>query len=100
MVICGLEGRASRVETKIIGFLFTQIESGLIVEMMLMETMKMRITTEGETLAVITLLMRRSTLALIASMLTAVILTHAAHVGSGFDLGFRSVPTRWQEMVG
>lgn len=40
------------METKIIGILFTQIESELIVETMLMvfmEMMKMRIMTKGET---------------------------------------------------
>lgn len=52
--------------------------------MMLMEPMKMRMLTEGETLALITLLMRGG-LALIASMLTAVVVRHAAHAGSGFD---------------
>lgn len=56
--------------------------------MMLMEVTKTRMT--GETPAVITLLMRRSRLALIASMLTAAVGTHAARSGS---LSW-SVPTR------
>lgn len=62
------------METNIIGVLFTPIESGLIVEVMLMEMKKMRVMREGDALAVITLLTSRSGLALIASMLTAALL--------------------------